>query len=1276
MSTLDEIKKLSDGQFHRLGDDLLRRIDPRYRRLRTHGLNERGESIIGQPDSYVGDTAATCTIAVCYTVQRKGWWTKVVDDVREAVAASPLVEEIVVVIPHNADRDGPKDKSIDWLEDSRKEAGKAGVRVIDGRDIIHRLDTEHQDLRHEHLGIAYSRLSGPSILVSCRHATQEVIESIQASGRYDPERYAPRNADGELHRLWQVAYRPGSDDGRSTNRVRFIALVNDSGMGKTSLVCEFSRTMAKVLPVLLIQASDLTFDTETGLVAHVIHMAQGVLDQPTRVLEEAALTKHLAGSMPLTIVLDGLDETRNPEAIRKAISYWLKSKLGRSSILIATSRREFWRTCADPSWKRWMSSTVPDDRSPIRVFERSHLERLDPAEGIRLPRRFSQAELEVAWLRAGQPRRELFDFPAEVREEFRHPFTLRAFLDLRSQEWQPPRSLTRASILEQWLKHRLDAEENPRERITRSHFQQALRLVASRLDATNAGHLAVDDLDGLPRFDPTHPPGPVVQRLIEANILEGLPGQPDKIRFSIAAVQDFYQAEADLEEIKCDPEGMAQKYSRLTFTAAYPRLARLGLRLVGEAVRDVFARSLAELDARMTAIVLRAAPHCFSPDIRAHTALELGNQLSSRHRVRAALAINLLGELNCSESIDVLTARLLPPADIHPYLKALGASAFVKLGYVPAASFVYRWKRFGVRANGEHRFYGETLAILRSSHAEFRNALADEAMRRLSTSTGTRQTEKAVTVLAYLGDHRLVEHLDARLAQNGSLNRHENYSLIVIGDEPASDLFARSLLSVGRRLEKLPNDSVHHEARHKIIREITFPFYEIRYFISEAFKPHLKRLIEDENADVSWIAGDLAKRGRQSTLLLSVALAGARRRGWQFAFDQGERDCITAELWLAWWRHSTDISARRSMMALMPTYPNGEVEAVLVDSLDSPELRGLAARGLGQYGAVRSAALLRVILEEDIDGGNKWDEYAVAHALGDLRDEVAVPLLERVATEHADLDVVREAVTSLGLIGDLEVERALERLLQRDGMGDDEEAVLEALLMCGSERAVSLVVGRARCKADGLIWLCERIHNLGSARGWRRGEYYTHIHTDELVHYLDSQELPGQPEQLRRIVEAFEQIDSPPVRELLKKWAGIRGPAQKILSQEECRPMPKDLCFWQLRDRGDESAIEYALDERFGDREPLRYSLLTSEDLRSFPAASVAERLRTRLASETTVSEIARLLSFLGHFGAATDADLARRFLDHLDDLVANVACESMLRLSDPLLVPDRWREL
>ena len=1279
MTTLDEVQRLSDGEFHRLGDDLLRRIDPRYRRLRTHGLNDRCESIIGQPDSYVGETAATCSVAVCYNVQRTGWWRKLVQDVREAVAASPMVKEIVVVFPYDADRDGPKkeksERRIDWLSDAKEAAREATIRVIDGREISVHLDNDHQDLRHAHLGIPYSRLSGPSILSSCRHATQEVIDSIKLSGRYDPERYAPRDADGELHRLWQDAFRPGSDVGQRTRPIRFIALVNDSGMGKTSLVCEFSRTLSTVLPVLLIQADDLTLASEDGLVAHVIHMAQGVLDQSTRVIEEAALSKHLTGSMLLTVILDGLDETRNPGVVRKAITFWLRSRLGQSSILITTSRREFWRTCVDPSWKQWMPSGVLDDRSPIKVSERPRLERPEPAEGIRLPRGFSEEELEVAWLRAGQPRQELLAFSPEVREEFRHPFTLRAFLDLRKQDWQTPQSLTRASILEQWLNHRLDAEEVPRERITRSQYQEALRLLASQLASANAGHLTVDDLTGLPRFDPTHPPGPVIQRLIEANILESLPGQPDKIRFSVAAVQDFYQAEADLEEIKSDPGGMADSYSRLSFTAAYPRLARLGYRLVGEDVRDEFVRRLAELDAMMAAIVLRGTPGCFSPNIRDRIVSELGNQLSARHRVRAAMAITMLGELNCLESIDMLASHIFPPAEIHPYLKPLGATAFVKLGHVPAAHFVYRWQQFGLHSNGEHHFYRKTLAALRGSPLEFRRALADEAIQRLSSASGIREHEKAVSVLAYLGDCHLVGHLEARLVQNGLLNRHENYALIVHGDDAAGKLFTQSVLAIGQKLDALPNDDVHHSARHEFIRLATFPFHELRYFITRSFGPHLKRLIEDDNSNVSWIASDLAKRGRQSNLLHAVALAADKRGDWQCSFDRDVRGCITADIWLNWWSLSSDSSARRSTLDLLPTCPNAEVESVLMDLLGSPEFQGLAALGLGEYGAVRSAALLRATLEEQVIAGKKYDVYSFVRALGDLRDEAAVFLLEKVATEHSDHDVIHEAVTSLGLIGSLEAERALERLLQREQKAD-EEMIIEAILMCGSEQAVAIVVGRARSRPDGPFWLCERIHRIEWIRGWRRGEYYSHINTTNLVSYLDSQELPESPEQRRQIGEAFEQIDSPSVRELLKKWAGLRGLAQDPSVHENGRRRLSDICYSELRDRGDESAIEYTLDERSSDQENFVYVSLTSDHLRPFPAASVAASLRLRLAAGTTGPETVRMLSLLGQFGSAVDADLAGGLQDDTDDLVANVACESKLRLSDPLLIPDGWREL
>ena len=117
------------------------------------------------------------------------------------------------------------------------------------------------------------------------------------------------------------------------------------------------------------------------------------------------------------------------------------------------------------------------------------------------------------------------------------------------------------------------------------------------------------------------------------------------------------------------------------------------------------------------------------------------------------------------------------------------------------------------------------------------------------------------------------------------------------------------------------------------------------------------------------------------------------------------------------------------------------------------------------------------------------------------------------------------------------------------------------------------------------------------------------------------------------------------------------------------------MCYWELRDRGDLSAIDYTIDEDT-DRKDDIYVALAADNLRTFPTAAVAEQLRSRLTQARTTSETLRILALLGQFGEQHDAELAARFSNHTDDLVANVACEAMLRLSDPMLVPGRWRQI
>src|SRR5207244_1715039 len=149
-------------------------------------------------------------------------------------------------------------------------------------------------------------------------APAAALTATAESCRFDAPRYVRRSAYHELYHLWQSCLADTHRGARRVAPAKLIPLVNDSGVGKTSLVCEFARSLGSVLPVLLIQARDMAFDTESALVAHVLHELQGVLDPAVRIGEEAAVVRHLSLSSPLTVIVDGLDETHAPDEVRRA----------------------------------------------------------------------------------------------------------------------------------------------------------------------------------------------------------------------------------------------------------------------------------------------------------------------------------------------------------------------------------------------------------------------------------------------------------------------------------------------------------------------------------------------------------------------------------------------------------------------------------------------------------------------------------------------------------------------------------------------------------------------------------------------------------------------------------------------------------------------------------------------------------------------------------------------------------------------------------------------
>ncbi len=1235
MTTLDEIQQLSDGAFHRLCDEVLARFDPRYRRIRPHGVNPSGDSIKGQPDSFVGPTVEAAEIAFCYTTETSRWWNKLTRDVEVARQACPAATEFVCATPRDAEREGPKG---DWLGDLKKAVADAKVVIIDGRQLTHLLDTDYQDLRFVYLQVPYSRLTYEGVLASCRARTDRELKNLISVGRYDPERYVARRAEGDLFRIWQ---RSMQRDGTVT-RVQFVALVTDSGLGKTSLLCRFAETFAESIPVLLVQARNVMFGGEDGLVRYIVESVQGALEPGIRCGEEAAIAHQLERRYPLTVLCDGLDEAGAPTCVRQAIGYWLESRLGRSSVLIVTSRREFWRLAMDPTW----GAKMPADVEAVgRAWAVSSGKTRDPTFGLALPEPFNDEEQKLALALAGRDKAELAGLTARERFELRHPVTLRSYVDLAKS--CIPHPISKTAILEASVKERLRLNEDAPKRITSAILKKTLRDLAVRLSRSEVGWLVVDDLGGVQRFDPVNPPGPVIERLLDASFLETVPGRPERIRFVDDSLQDFFAAEVEAEQVADDPEGAAESCMGGSFSRTLPLLERLATRLPRSAHRDRFVRRLVGLDSARAAVAMRNEPNAFARELRRATASGLAADLESPFHARAGFAAELLGEFPCSESRDALARHL--ERHCPPHLKIVGAIAVAKAGCCEAVDVMYSCPLFGL--GGDSYYFANLVYILRQSLTpDFKVALSERASRDLKNRVDSDEYARAVCVLGYLADGSLVEHLATRLHERGTLEAYEAHALLAVGSEEAASLYEEWVHLVASRLHPLRpfEDS---DQRYKLFRSAVPTTADLRYLLTRPFEQRIARWLSDPERELVAIGTTLARTSRSEGL--SLLYVRAKYRLGSISPREEVISWIDPRTWLDWWRDAKNDETRRALVRALPGVPSPAVEEILIECLDDRDSAGRAARYLGRVGSVRAASSLRALA---VEKSHAWQVRVQAmSAIADLRDSESAEALETIAHEkHTEL--AHAATLGLGALGTADAADRLEHLL---GTVPD-DWVAGALVLNGTrsavERAVSIAERNPTC---GPSWLLEPVSIALGYRGWQRGVYFTHIDPGVFEYFRKHRSRLSKRDRWDLLM-LLQHVDGAAVRELLRDIALSSGDEEEVRFSE--------LAHDELGHRGDEWAIERYVREasRPGGR-------WRSRQLLQFSRRAVASVVRDLLSESEEPSEQATLLRLIGFFGESADAALLMPFKDSEILELANEAFEASVRLEDPLRLPEGW---
>jgi HEAT repeat protein len=1269
MTTFEKLQELDDGRFHQLADAILKRVESRYRDLRTHGVNDKGISIKGQPDSYVGNSARTCSIAFCYNTDSGDWWNKICDDVALALQTSPYLQEIVIALPRDVDREGPKDKKIDWEERIRTAAKTKPWAIYDGRKLSGFLDEKYQDLRYKHLGIPFSRLSRAVIMTSCHTVNQEVIGDFKAKGRYDPEHYVSRDADNQLKQLWREAF--GSKKG-----CRLIPVVNDSGVGKTSLLCSFVESSGASVPVLLLQARDCGFHTEEALVHIVMQKLQGVLSPTLQMQEEVALTKAILSLGVLTVVLDGLDEVRNSLNVGQALKFWLESTIGRASILIVSSRPDFWRRCSEKSWERWMTPPTSNDRRSASKTDEQMPQPENRILGHALPERFSPNELRLAWNKFGLEESDLDGAPNEVRQELSHPLTLRAWVDIIKAGNAPKLPNTRDEIIELWIRCRLEKEADSVSRISKELLWKVMVEIAKRIDAGGETYLSVDKLSGVPRFDHAHPPGEAVERLINANLLEFLEGQNDSIRFVLDTVYEFFLAEADIEEIIKAGQRVVSSIGSKTFSKTATRLGRIGFHIAGKPEGDAFASAMAGQDYAKALAIIQGRPNQFLAETRRCIFNRCREVFWKSRRPEMAFLIERIGYVNCEEARETLATLVLPwehcPAGLH-----LAASySIVRLNLIAGIPLLLGacwW------FDGHHSYYHRAiLSLLRNASNEFREAIAKYAIEALAEPSETYKHAQAVSILGYFGDERLVGHLNERLQSNNGLYGYENRALFAVGSPGAAEVFVKSANLTAAKIEAARGKK-EEEVTSRLWYDISLRSADLRYLVTEPFEKSLISLIDGPNEMATRFGLDLANSSRKTALIRHILFSG-KDTGYPWLHGDDISESISISDWLDWWAQASSNTIRASLLRLSGKVPDVRIETIAMDCLMIPELRGSAANALAQVGSTRCLPLLRETLESVNTKAS--DAFYLMHglvrALGGLRDSEAVKLLARVAKDnhHYTRDFALDALAQIG------TDEAADAIISISDMVDLNErynhCAIESMIAHGCQRTVNRAIEIAGQHPEGPKWLVKQIRHVFMQRGWTVGEYYTHVQDAKLIEYLFSAEGDMSAEERRDLIYCFEQIDSDNVRRMLwvfAKRAGTDKDVRVVILKNHAGHMLSSEALQELINRTDEGTVPNVISSALGCKQVVFSHQM--EQLAKFPSSLVVSEVKTRLRDPSpSTDQITRLLSILGAYGSSTDARDVSLYLNNDNESVRNVSDEASKLLLDPLRLAEAWREM
>ncbi|HXT13807.1 MAG TPA: HEAT repeat domain-containing protein [Candidatus Angelobacter sp.] len=640
-----------------------------------------------------------------------------------------------------------------------------------------------------------------------------------------------------------------------------------------------------------------------------------------------------------------------------------------------------------------------------------------------------------------------------------------------------------------------------------------------------------------------------------------------------------------------------------------------------------------------------------------------------------AFLIERMGYVNCDEARATLT-KLVIPWEHCPYgLHIVASYSIIRLSLVPGIPLLVKacWWFDGI-----HSYYHQNiLSLVRNASEEFKRAFATEAMNLLKAPSESIEHAKGACILGYLGDNRLVAHLDERLQANNRLFGYENHALFAVGTQAATEVFVKAANQTATKIEAIRKEN--EDAAAMLWYDVALRSADLRHLVTEPFEKCLLSLIDSGITIVVRFATDLSFSSRRPVLLRRIIFS-EKETASRWLYEDDLSEAIPISDWLDWWASATSTTIKASILKLTGKVPDLRVEDIAIECLKVPELRSGAAYALARAGTLRCLTRLRETLNSvDIKSSDSFSFlFSAVQALGNLRDKDAVELLGRIAEDEQN--AIRQfALDALAKIGTDEAADVLINLSKSAKCSDKhKDFIIESLIAHGSALTVGRAIEIARGRAGGPKWLVQQIKYVFRLRGWKVGEYYAHVHDKELVEYLASAESSMDPTERRDLLKSFEQIDSQNVRRILWVFAnrvGTNEDVKVVLLKNHDGIMLSSEALEELINRADEGTLPHVI----GSALRCKDGIFTRnvERMAKFPSALIIREVKRQLAvAGRPAEQTARLLSIFGAYGNSTDIGDATPFLDMPDESVRNVSYETTTLLLDPLRIAEGWREM